>query len=93
MTHELKVWPQYFEMLLDGRKKFEVRENDRNFQLGDVLTLREFDPDEKRYNAGMCTKKVTSILYGPKFGIERGYCVMGLNDINWVYKNPHVEEK
>lgn len=43
-THELKTLPVYFDAVLRGDKTFEVRKNDRDFQTGDVLVLREYDP-------------------------------------------------
>lgn len=45
MDHELKIWPQYYARVDDGSKTFEIRENDRNFQFGDTVTLREWDPE------------------------------------------------
>lgn len=45
MNHELKIWPQFYAAVKDGRKTFEVRENDRAFQAGDTVTLREWDPN------------------------------------------------
>jgi hypothetical protein len=44
--HELKTWPEYFEALREGKKTFEIRENDRGFETGDILILKEFDPCE-----------------------------------------------
>lgn len=44
MDHELKIWPQYYCRVADGTKTFELRENDRSFQPGDTVTLREWDP-------------------------------------------------
>lgn len=44
MHHELKIWPQFFCRVLDGTKTFEVRDNDRGFQPGDTVVLREWDP-------------------------------------------------
>ena len=44
MTHELKIYPQYYCRVADGSKTFEVRKNDRGFQPGDFVILREFDP-------------------------------------------------
>lgn len=45
MRHKLKIWPQYFCRVLDGSKTFEVRDNDRGFQSGDVVELCEWDPE------------------------------------------------
>lgn len=44
MKHELKIWPQFFEPVVGGQKTFEIRKNDRGFQNGDVVILREWDP-------------------------------------------------
>lgn len=44
-THKLKIWPEYFKAVKDGRKTFEVRVNDREFQFGDAVVLEEWDPD------------------------------------------------
>ena len=43
-VHELKVVPPYFDALVSGAKTFEVRKNDRAYQRGDVLKLREWHP-------------------------------------------------
>lgn len=44
MQHELKIWPMYYVRVKDGSKTFEVRENDRAFQTGDTVILKEWDP-------------------------------------------------
>lgn len=46
--HELKTLPVYFDAVARGDKTFEVRKNDRDFQTGDTLVLREFDPAKVR---------------------------------------------
>ena len=43
-THDLKTWPEYFHQILARKKTFELRLNDRDFQVGDTLRLIEFDP-------------------------------------------------
>jgi len=48
MKHELKIWPQYYCRVVDGSKTFEVRKNDRGFQPGDEVTLREWNPKTER---------------------------------------------
>jgi hypothetical protein len=42
-THNLKIYPQYFEEVLTGNKTFEIRRNDRNFLVGDTVVLQEFN--------------------------------------------------
>ncbi len=42
-THELKINPQYFNQVRIGAKKAEFRRADRDFQVGDILVLREFN--------------------------------------------------
>lgn len=51
-THQLKVLPPYMDALLAGSKTFEVRRNDRGYQRGDVLVLREWHP--ARYGDESC---------------------------------------
>ena len=86
--HELKTIPPYFQDVLEGRKTFEVRENDRGFQEGDELWLREFVPT-KGYTGRSITKRVTYLLDfddhqpPPWFGLADGYCVMGLAPVEW----------
>ena len=45
MKHELKIWPQYYCRVVDGTKTFEVRKNDRGFQPGDEVILKEYNPE------------------------------------------------
>lgn len=80
--HELKTWPAYFGPISEGLKPFEVRRDDRGFQKGDVLHLREYDPSQlvpsHRFTGNGHFAVVTYVLTGGQFGIEPGYVVMGL---------------
>lgn len=78
-VHELKTVQPYFEAVARQDKTFEVRKNDRAFAVGDALWLREWDPSTKRYGAGY-VRRVSYILLGGQFGIEPGYCVLGLQE-------------
>lgn len=76
--HVLKTWPEYYEKVRSKEKTFEVRANDRNFQEGDVLILREWNPSELKYTGRKLQFKVGYILKGDQFGIKEGYCVLSL---------------
>lgn len=78
MTHELKTWIKYYQRIFEGSKTFEVRKDDRDFQIGDFLTLKEYDNDKKEYTGRQQSIYVTYVLRGGIFGIEEGYCVMSI---------------
>ena len=42
MLHKLKIRSEHYEQILSGSKNFEVRYNDRDYQLHDVLHLNEY---------------------------------------------------
>ena len=80
--HELKILPEFYKAVLDGRKTFEIRRNDRDFQVGDILELREWDSVIKWYTGNSIKFVVTYLLTSSEFeGIAEGYCVMGLSGI------------
>ena len=41
-VHKLKLDSNYYDNSAAGIKNFEIRKNDRNYQVGDVLELREW---------------------------------------------------
>jgi uncharacterized protein YqfB (UPF0267 family) len=76
MVHELKILPEYYNAVLSGDKTFEIRFNDRNYQVGDTLILREFTGDS--YTGRETIKEVSYLLQDVLFGLRENYCVMGL---------------
>ncbi|MDB5236004.1 MAG: hypothetical protein JWR44_2997 [Hymenobacter sp.] len=80
-THELKTWPSCFAAVKAGNKPFDVRENDRNFLVGDMLVLREYDPDAEQYTGQSITRWVSYVLEGGAFGVQPNWCVLGFSDI------------
>lgn len=56
---ELKIRQEYFEAVISKEKTFEIRYDDRNFQVGDVLVLREY---EGNYTGRAAVVKVTYVL-------------------------------
>lgn len=79
-THYLKTWPVYYGRCVSGQKPFEVRKNDRDFQTGDILVLQEYDPEEDVFTGQETHFEVTYVLHGGQFGVEPGFCVMGISN-------------
>ncbi|HKY41333.1 MAG TPA: DUF3850 domain-containing protein [Polyangiaceae bacterium] len=83
--HVLKTWPNAFEAVRDGRKRFEWRSDDRGFEVGDTLVLALYDPQDEfnwdfkpeRARVPKLRVRVTYILRG-LFGVPPGFCVMSI---------------
>ena len=57
-THFLKTWPQWFEPIRQGLKMFEIRRDDRNFAVGDLLVLEEFRPGVGEYTGRTLSRHI-----------------------------------
>ena len=76
--HVLKCWPEYFDAIGSRVKTFEARMNDRDFQSGDSLELREWRPETEDYTGRWIWCRVSYVMHGGQFGIHPGWCVMGI---------------
>ena len=85
--HILKTWPEPFEAIIEGKKTFEFRKDDREFEVGDTLVLKEWELDasineplDYFYFTGREHRCfVTYLLRGPAFGIPVGYVIMSID--------------
>ncbi|MCL6442518.1 MAG: DUF3850 domain-containing protein [Alicyclobacillus sp.] len=89
-THEMKIWPEYFEAVVSVDKTFEVRFDGRGFQRDDTLVLREWSPKDKQYSGRECKRLVKYVLHGEMFGLEKGYSVLSIVDEAKVKRMPQT---
>jgi hypothetical protein len=92
VIHVLKIWPEYFDDVDSGRKPFEVRRDDRGYELGDLLCLREWDRHDHEHTGRATWKRVTYIMRRPspvrsalcehEAAIDRRYAVLGLAGVD-----------
>ena len=75
MIHSLKTWPEYFEAVRQERKTFEIRENDREFKVGDWLQLHEWCPKSKDYTGQVI---LTRVIYLTDWEQKPGFVVMAI---------------
>lgn len=83
VVHVLKTAATAWDAVANGKKRFEVRKNDRFFQRGDTVRLRKLapagsgvlyaqpEPEPLEFSIGW-------ILQGPQYGLESGYIVFQL---------------
>ena len=79
-THCLKTKPQYFEAVCVGAKTFEIRSDDRDFQVNDRVILVEYDQIENRYTGRVCPNDGVTfrISYITAFEQKPGFIVFGI---------------
>lgn len=66
MTHELKLWPVFWDDVYHGLKTFDVRKcRDRNFKQFDIVKFREWDPQTSAYTGREMMALVTYVLGAP----------------------------
>ncbi|EGS8256103.1 DUF3850 domain-containing protein [Enterococcus faecalis] len=73
IIHELKILPEYFEAVVSGNKRFEIRKNDRNYKKGDILRLNEYQ--DGQYTGDV---HVAEITYITDYAQRDGYVVLGI---------------
>jgi len=86
MHIEKKIQPQYFQAILEGKKKYELRLADFACNEGDTLVLKEWDPEKKEYTGREMEKKVTFVVktkdvsfWSPEDVEKFGYQIIGFN--------------
>lgn len=73
---EKKILPKYFDAVIRDRKKFEIRKDEDDLQVGDTVVLREWDG--KRYTGREISRSIEYILRDvPEYGLMPGYVIFG----------------
>ncbi len=78
MTHALKTWPYYFNLIDNDIKDFEIRKNDRDFKVGDTILLQEWDPVDQKYTRKELSRVISYILSDEQFGVKPGYVILSI---------------
>ena len=73
LIHDLKIKKEYLVRLISGDKKHEIRNNDRDYQLHDVL---RFEDKGKNFDF-----RITHIHSG--LGLKEGYVVLSVKQIEY----------
>ena len=85
MKIEKKIWPEFIEKIISGEKTFELRLADFECNPGDILVLKEWDPEKKEYTGRVLEKEVAYVMktkevkFWPQEEVEKfGFQVISL---------------
>lgn len=77
-VHDVKLGTTFFDDVKTGRKTFELRKNDRGYKEGDTIVLHEYK--DGTTTGRTITKKIVYMLEDFT-GLEDGYCILGLGEV------------
>ena len=82
--HDIKCWPMHYDRLIDGSKRFEVRKNDRDYQVGDKLWIREWDPKAREYTERDIVFLISYIMspHSCMAAMQSDFVILSLNEVS-----------
>jgi len=83
--HKCKSWSHFFDAIVDGAKKHDLRYDlDRNFQVGDLITLQRYDNiegcytgEEQMVRVTYITSKTVPCAFSSAV-LDNDYCILSL---------------
>lgn len=89
--HELTIEHEYLIEVDMGRKTFELRKNDRDYQVGNLIRFIDIGATTRRDSyKGDCDVyidedtlyRITYVLKGvPEYGLDDDYCILGIKKL------------
>lgn len=98
--HELKILHEYLVDIDLGKKTFELRKNDRDYQVGDLIRFIDIREDDSIANKNQIEPnidentlyRITYVLKDvEKYGLDKDYCILAIKKLNIkeVYDESH----
>jgi ParB family transcriptional regulator, chromosome partitioning protein len=77
--HRAKCDKKHFPAVQSKKKTFEVRRNDRDYRVNDLMIIQEFENHD--YTGREAVRRIVYICKNFE-GLAHGYVVLGLTDTN-----------
>lgn len=74
--HEVKITGSDYEDIVSGRRKFDLRKNDKGYKAGDSLKMLEFKNGK---HTGRTLDADIVYVLEDYTGLEEGYCILGID--------------
>ena len=88
--HELKILHEYLIDITLGRKTCELRKNDRDYQVGDLIRFIDIREDDSAANKNQIEPnidentlyRITYVLKDvEKYGLDKDYCILAIKKL------------
>jgi len=83
IIHTLKITAPHYGYIQDGKKDFEIRFDDRDYHVGDLLILQEHHykaPGGKLHPTGFQVERTIKHILRKFKGLQTGYVILGLDN-------------
>jgi ASC-1-like (ASCH) protein len=87
MEIKKKTWPEFFELVRQGKKEFDLRLADFDVNPGDTLVFQEFDPETKQFTGREIRKEIKNAtkidagkMWSPEEMSRYGFYVIDVRD-------------
>lgn len=92
-VHAVKSWIPFFKEFESGNKKHDMRDlRDRDYQVGDILVLQEYDPfvgiytgREKLMRITYITSRATPCAFSSA-ALDSNFCILSLEPYEGTVK-------
>lgn len=88
-TYNVKSWVAFFQAFKRGEKKHDMRDlKDRDYKVGDILNLQEYDPFKGNYTGDEMPMKITYITSHKtpcafsSAALDKNYCILSLEPVD-----------
>ncbi len=81
-VHNLKLSIEFCDDVLSGKKNFEIRENDRGFQTGDLIKFTPYGyggTNNENHEIAKHTYRIKYILNG--WGLKNGFVALAIEEV------------
>ena len=83
--HELKILHKYLIDVSRGAKTFELRKNDRDYQVGDLIRFIDIREDDDMSISTINDRELYMITYVlkdvEKYGLDKDYCILAIKKL------------
>lgn len=91
--HNIKILEEYARDVLAKRKTFEIRYNDRDYQVGDIIIFVVVDTNNKlkKHSLNNAVWKITYIL-DDFYGLRNDYIAMSIEEMSGIEILLHAQK-